>query len=155
MAGVGAALHTCAGCGGLSQVLVVVRLPQVLAVVGLSQVLAVVGLFLMLSVVGQSLVLAVVGLSQVLAVVGLSLVLAIVGLFQLIDNDFILKPSTNPLLKIEELTIKYELGKRRTHESDSQSNSMTQGIADFPVDLSHLDDGVPVGDGQHVSLKYP
>ncbi|KAK8397493.1 hypothetical protein O3P69_004325 [Scylla paramamosain] len=82
-----------AGCGGLSQVLVVVRLPQVLAVVGLSQ--------------------------------------------------------------IEELTIKYELGKRRTHESDSQSNSMTQGIADFPVDLSHLDDGVPVGDGQRVSLKYP
>ncbi|XP_063886264.1 uncharacterized protein LOC135114296 isoform X2 [Scylla paramamosain] len=59
------------------------------------------------------------------------------------------------LKKIEELTIKYELGKRRTHESDSQSNSMTQGIADFPVDLSHLDDGVPVGDGQHVSLKYP
>ncbi|XP_063886273.1 uncharacterized protein LOC135114296 isoform X6 [Scylla paramamosain] len=58
-------------------------------------------------------------------------------------------------LQIEELTIKYELGKRRTHESDSQSNSMTQGIADFPVDLSHLDDGVPVGDGQHVSLKYP
>ncbi|KAK8397494.1 hypothetical protein O3P69_004325 [Scylla paramamosain] len=59
------------------------------------------------------------------------------------------------LVVIEELTIKYELGKRRTHESDSQSNSMTQGIADFPVDLSHLDDGVPVGDGQRVSLKYP
>uniref|UniRef100_A0A0P4WA28 Uncharacterized protein n=1 Tax=Scylla olivacea TaxID=85551 RepID=A0A0P4WA28_SCYOL len=58
-------------------------------------------------------------------------------------------------LQIEELTIKYELGKRRTHESDSQSNSMTQGIADFPVDPSHLDDGVPVGDGQRVSLKYP
>ncbi|XP_045111442.1 uncharacterized protein LOC123504740 isoform X2 [Portunus trituberculatus] len=59
-------------------------------------------------------------------------------------------------LQIEELTIKYELGKRRTHDNDTLNNSVPQSIADFKtfisVDPSHLNE-VPDGDGQCVSQK--
>lgn len=60
-------------------------------------------------------------------------------------------------LQIEELTIKYELGKRRTHENSSQANSTSQGIANLqtltPVDPIHVDDGISDGGGQCISQK--
>ncbi|MPC51254.1 hypothetical protein E2C01_045098 [Portunus trituberculatus] len=37
---------------------------------------------------------------------------------------------------IEELTIKYELGKRRTHDNDTLNNSVPQSIADFKTFIS-------------------
>ncbi|XP_045111445.1 uncharacterized protein LOC123504740 isoform X4 [Portunus trituberculatus] len=39
-------------------------------------------------------------------------------------------------LQIEELTIKYELGKRRTHDNDTLNNSVPQSIADFKTFIS-------------------